>query len=117
MGNTNQHFISRDVPLRVEAQGSPFTKGYNEGAYTRFPVAHHDGNYQADEGVLNRLEGEGRVAFRYVEPINGAARNIAGILSEDGRTLGMMPHPERAIDGDTAAGRAFFSQTIAALAA
>ena len=63
-----------------------------------FPVAHHDGNYQADAATLDRLEGEGRVAFRYAEPVNGSARQIAGILNEAGNVLGLMPHPERAIE-------------------
>jgi phosphoribosylformylglycinamidine synthase subunit PurQ / glutaminase len=62
------------------------------------PIAHHDGNFQADEGVLDRLEGEGRVAFRYAGPVNGSARGIAGILNEAGNVLGMMPHPERAVE-------------------
>ncbi|MEL7112098.1 MAG: phosphoribosylformylglycinamidine synthase subunit PurQ, partial [Pseudomonadota bacterium] len=63
------------------------------------PVAHHDGNYVADTATLDRLEGEGRVAFRYVDNPNGSARDIAGVISENGRVLGMMPHPERAIGG------------------
>ncbi len=63
-----------------------------------FPVAHHDGNFFASEAELDRLEGEGRVAFRYAEQVNGSARNIAGILNDAGNVLGMMPHPERAID-------------------
>lgn len=116
MSNTNQHFISREVTLRVEGTETPFTKGYEAGAFTRFPVAHHDGNYQASDDELNQLESEGRVAFRYVEPINGAARNIAGIVSNDGRTLGMMPHPERAMDPG-AHGEVFFRQMVEAVAA
>ena len=62
------------------------------------PVAHHDGNYQADEATLDRLEGEGRVALRYAEPVNGSARAIAGILNDAGNVLGLMPHPERAFE-------------------
>jgi phosphoribosylformylglycinamidine synthase len=116
MSNTNQHFISREATLRVGSADSPFTKGYESGAFTRFPVAHHDGNYQASDEVLDRLEGEDRVAFRYVEPINGSARNIAGILSEDKRTLGLMPHPERAM-AEGAHGENFFKRMIEALAA
>ncbi|MEE4211618.1 MAG: phosphoribosylformylglycinamidine synthase subunit PurQ [Parvularcula sp.] len=116
MSNTNQHFISREATLRVSRAESPYTQGYEDNAYTRFPVAHHDGNYQASEDVLDRLEGEGRIALRYVEPINGSARNIAGILSEDKRTLGMMPHPERAM-GEGAHGRLFFERMVEALAA
>ena len=64
----------------------------------RIPVAHHDGNYQADAETLDRLEGNGRVAFRYAEEVNGSARRIAGILNEEGNVLGMMPHPERMIE-------------------
>jgi len=63
-----------------------------------FPVAHMDGNYIADQETLDRLEGEGRIAFRYAEPVNGSAHNIAGILSDAGNVLGMMPHPERVIE-------------------
>lgn len=116
MSNTNQHFISREATLRVEATDTPFTAKFEGGDYTRFPVAHHDGNYQAQEEVLDQLENEGRVAFRYVEPINGSARNIAGIVSEDRKTLGMMPHPERAM-ADGAHGRVFFERMIEALSA
>ncbi|NNU15505.1 phosphoribosylformylglycinamidine synthase subunit PurQ [Parvularcula sp. ZS-1/3] len=116
MSNTNQHFISREVTLRVGNSDNPFTRGYSEGDFTRFSVAHHDGNYQASDEELDRLEGEGRVAFRYVEPINGAARQIAGIVSEDRKTLGMMPHPERAMS-EGAYGRIFFERMIEALAA
>ncbi|GGY44839.1 phosphoribosylformylglycinamidine synthase subunit PurQ [Parvularcula lutaonensis] len=114
MSNTNQHFISRDVTLRVGSTDSPFTGSYSRGDYVTFPVAHHDGNYQAEADVLERLEGDGRIAFHYAEPINGSARNIAGIVSEDRRTLGMMPHPERAM-GEGADGRVFFERLIAAL--
>ena len=115
MTNMNRHFISRDVTLRIDATDTPFTSGYARNAYVRFPVAHHDGNYQAEADELDRLEGEGRVALRYVEPINGAARNIAGLLSVDRRTLGLMPHPERAMNDDQD-GRLFFERMIAALA-
>src|SRR3546814_7421443 len=68
------------------------------GEQVTFPVAHHDGNYVADEATLDRLEGVGRVAFRYAEEVNGSARNIAGILNDAGNVLGMMPHPERVIE-------------------
>ena len=75
-----------------------FTSGYERGETIRIPVAHHDGNYQADEATLDRLENEGRVAFRYAEEVNGSARRIAGILNDSGNVLGLMPHPERAIE-------------------
>ncbi|MCQ8186157.1 phosphoribosylformylglycinamidine synthase subunit PurQ [Parvularcula maris] len=116
MSNTNQHFISREATLRVGETDSPYTKGYAAGDYTRFPVAHHDGNYQASDEDLDRLEGEGRVAFRYVEPINGSARSIAGITSADGRTLGLMPHPERDM-AEGGRGRVFFERMVEGLAA
>lgn len=95
--NTDLDFVCRLATLKVEATSSPFTRGLTPGSYVRFPVAHHDGNYVADEETLDRLEGEGRVAFRYVDGINGSARNIAGILNEQGNVLGLMPHPERVI--------------------
>ena len=116
MSNTNQHFISREATLRVEATDSPFTSKFESGEYTRFPVAHHDGNYQASDADLDQIENEGRVAFRYVEPINGAARGIAGVLSADKKTLGMMPHPERAMS-EGATGEVFFKRAVEALAA
>lgn len=98
MRNAEINFICRDVPLTVDNSQSVFTSLYGSGEEIIIPVAHHDGNYQADEATLDRLEGEGRVAFRYVEACNGSARNIAGILNEAGNVLGMMPHPERMVE-------------------
>jgi phosphoribosylformylglycinamidine synthase len=98
MRNANLSYICREVPLKVENSQSGFTSHYDSGETIRIPVAHHDGNYQADEDVLDRLEGEGRVAFRYAETCNGSARDIAGIINETGNVLGMMPHPERMIE-------------------
>lgn len=98
MRNAGIHFVCRDVRLTVENSQSAFTSRYAAGEDIRVPVAHHDGNYVADAATLDRLEGEGRVAFRYGEPVNGSARNIAGILNEAGNVLGMMPHPERVIE-------------------
>ncbi|MCJ8190533.1 phosphoribosylformylglycinamidine synthase subunit PurQ [Sphingomicrobium aestuariivivum] len=98
MRNATLHFICRDARLKVGTSDSPFLRGYAEGEEITIPVAHHDGNYQADAETLDRLEGEGRVAFRYVENPNGSARDIAGILSEKRNVLGMMPHPERAFE-------------------
>jgi phosphoribosylformylglycinamidine synthase len=95
--NAGQRFICRTVTLKVENTGTLFTGSYAAGEHIRVPVAHHDGNYFADDATLDRLEGEGRIAFRYAEPCNGSARDIAGVLSDNGRVLGMMPHPERAI--------------------
>lgn len=98
MRNAGTHFVCRDVALTVENSQSAFTSHYKMGERVSFPVAHHDGNYFADEQTLDRLEGQGRVAFRYDEAVNGSARNIAGILNDAGNVLGMMPHPERVIE-------------------
>lgn len=98
MRNAAIRFVCRDVTLRVENSQSAFTARFDSGEEIVVPVAHHDGNYQADEETLDRLEGEGRVAFRYAGEVNGSARGIAGILSEAGNVLGMMPHPERAVE-------------------
>jgi phosphoribosylformylglycinamidine synthase len=96
--NAGGHFVCRDVALTVENALSAFTSRYAAGEAISFPVAHHDGNYFADDATLDRLEGEGRVALRYAQNINGSARNIAGVLNEAGNVLGMMPHPERVIE-------------------
>jgi len=98
MRNAGIHFVCRDVALTVGSSQSAFTSRYAAGEALRIPVAHHDGNYVADEATLDRLEGEGRVAFRYAEAVNGSARDIAGILNDSGNVLGMMPHPERMIE-------------------
>jgi phosphoribosylformylglycinamidine synthase len=95
--NAGLKYICRTVPLKVEGQ-SVFTEAYGEGAEIALPIAHHDGNYYAESDVLERLEAEGRIAFRYGENPNGSAHDIAGILSENRRVLGMMPHPERAAE-------------------
>lgn len=98
MRNAGIAFVCRDVALTVENAQTLFTSRYDAGEEITIPVAHHDGNYFADDETLDRLEGEGRVAFRYAEPVNGSARNIAGIVNESGNVLGMMPHPERMIE-------------------
>lgn len=98
MRNAGQNFVCRTVKLRVENSQSLFTGGYEAGQTIAIPIAHHDGNYFADTDTLDRLEGEGRVAFRYLENPNGSQRDIAGILNASGNVLGMMPHPERAIE-------------------
>lgn len=98
MRNAGIRFVCREVRLKVENAGSLFTAGYSAGQEISIPVAHHDGNYFADAETLDRLEGEGRVAFRYAESVNGSARNIAGVLNAAGNVLGMMPHPERMIE-------------------
>ena len=99
MRNAGLNFVCRPVSLKVENSQSLFTSQYDAGETIVIPVAHHDGNYQADASTLDRLEGEGRVAFRYQEEVNGSARGIAGILNDAGNVLGMMPHPERALEG------------------
>ena len=105
--NAELRFVSETVPLRVENADTLFTGGYRRGQVVRLPVAHGEGRFTADAATLDRLEGNGQVVFRYVnaagEPdeacnFNGSMRNIAGIVSERGNVLGMMPHPERACD-------------------
>jgi phosphoribosylformylglycinamidine synthase len=98
MRNAGLSFVCRTVALEVGNNQSIFTSRYEAGETIGIPVAHHDGNYTADEETLDRLEGEGRVAFRYGEQVNGSARGIAGIVNAAGNVLGMMPHPERAIE-------------------
>jgi phosphoribosylformylglycinamidine synthase I len=117
MRNAGLDFICRDVSLTVENARTMFTSRYAAGSTIRMPVAHHDGNYVADADVLDRLEGEGRVVFRYAEAVNGSARDIAGIINDAGNVLGLMPHPERLIEpaqGGTD-GRAMFEALHAAL--
>jgi len=107
MRNARLKFICHDVHLRVERSDTPFTRGYNAGQVIRVPVAHGEGNYAADEETIRRLEGDGRVLYRYCSPtgevgdthnINGAAASIAGIVSDGGNVLGMMPHPENHVE-------------------
>ena len=107
MRNAQLKFICRDVHLRVERSDTPFTRGYNAGQVIRVPVAHGEGNYEADGATLERLEGEGRVLYRYCAAdgslsdeanMNGAAHSIAGIINQAGNVLGMMPHPENHVE-------------------
>jgi phosphoribosylformylglycinamidine synthase subunit PurQ / glutaminase len=107
--NAGLHFVCRPQGLHVARTDTGFTHAYAE-TDIRLPIAHHDGNYFADPETLERLEGEGRIALTYDENPNGSARDIAGILDESGRILGMMPHPERAIGGHEGGtdGRALF---------
>jgi phosphoribosylformylglycinamidine synthase len=98
MRNSTLSYVCRDVHLKVENSRSAFTGRYEAGEEIVIPVAHHDGNYQADEETLDRLEGQGRIAFRYSGEVNGSARDIAGIVSDNGKVMGMMPHPERALE-------------------
>jgi phosphoribosylformylglycinamidine synthase I len=98
MRNEGLDFVCRDVTLTVANAQSAFTSRYNQGETITIGVAHHDGNYFADAETLDRIEGEGRVAFRYAGNVNGSARKIAGVLNAAGNVLGMMPHPERRIE-------------------
>jgi len=119
MRNAGLRFVCRDAPLSVENDSSLFTSAYSKGQRIALPVAHHDGNYFADDETLDRLEGEGRVAFRYLEDVNGSAHAIAGVLGEKGNVLGMMPHPERAIEPAHGGcdGRLLFESVMSRLAA
>ena len=124
--NRSLQFVCRDVHLRVENSQTVFTCGYEAGQTIRVPVAHHDGNYTADAGTLDRLEDRGLVAFRYCGPdgavtdaanVNGSARAIAGIFNDSRTVLGLMPHPENATDpllGGTD-GQGFFTGLVSAL--
>lgn len=98
MRNGGLNFVCRDVALTVDNSQSIFTNRYETGETLSVPVAHHDGNYFADAETLDRIEGEGRVAFRYASDVNGSARRIAGVLNAGGNVLGMMPHPERKVE-------------------
>ncbi|GMG83252.1 phosphoribosylformylglycinamidine synthase subunit PurQ [Paralimibaculum aggregatum] len=124
MRNASLKFVCRDVHLAVGTRASPFTQGFGNGAVVRFPVAHHDGAFVADERLRVRLAEEDRVAFRYTDAAgkpapaanpNGSTDNIAGVLSENRRVLGMMPHPERL--ADPALGGKDGAQLFASLAA
>ena len=126
MRNESLKFVCKDVNLRVENNDTPFTNAYAQGQVINIPMAHHDGNYFADDDTLKALEDEGRVAFRYVDDAgeatkaanpNGSRNNIAGIISRRKNILGMMPHPERLIEdaqGGTD-GLGFFKSMINAL--
>jgi len=125
--NASLKFVARDIHIRVETGQSLFTSGFATGDVLRWPVAHHDGNYFADPATLERIEAEGRVAFRYAEPDgslsaranpNGSVHNIAGIFNETKTVLGLMPHPERLADPALGGsdGRRFFDALSGALA-
>jgi len=126
MRNKSLKFICQDVTLKVENADTKFTNAYTQDQLIRIPVAHHDGNYFADDEKLKELEDEGRVVFRYVDKngnatedanINGSQNNIAGIINRRKNILGMMPHPERLIEAPQGGtdGRAFFESIINAL--
>src|SRR6516165_6220325 len=96
--NSGLRFICREVRLRIETANSPFTCAGEKGQILRFPIAHGEGRYYADERTLDELEAEDRVVFRYLDNPNGSLRDIAGILNRERNVMGMMPHPERAAD-------------------
>jgi len=98
MRNKNLKFVCRPEKLKINNANSRYTSHYGSREDVTFPIAHHDGNYFADDETLNRLEKSGRVIFKYADNPNGSARDIAGIVNADGNVFGMMPHPERAID-------------------
>ena len=126
--NASLQFVSAPVRLRVENTDTLFTSGYDPGQIIRIPIAHGDGRYTADEFQLDELENSGRVLFRYVNDKgeatpdsnpNGSARSIAGILSAEGNVMGLMPHPERALDDllGSSDGVPFFESILARVAA
>ena len=117
MRNANLSFICRDVDLVVDNAQTMFSSRYDQGSTVRIPVAHHDGNYFADDETLDRLEGEGRVVFRYAQNCNGSRRDIAGIVNDAGNVLGMMPHPERLVQPEQGGtdGRRMFEGLVEAL--
>jgi len=119
MRNAELKFVCKPVGLTVLESQSVFTRGYEKGQRVEIPVAHGEGNYLADDETLDRLEGEGRVVFKYApgENPNGSARDIAGILNDKRNVLGLMPHPERVCDpllGGTD-GKAMFESLLEAL--
>lgn len=117
MRNANLTFVCKDADLTVANNQTIFTRAFDADEAITIPVAHHDGNYQADADTLARLEGEGRVAFRYACTVNGSANDIAGIVNHAGNVLGMMPHPERAAEPahGNVDGRRVFESLLGAL--
>ncbi len=118
MRNASLRFVCRMSRLRVETSDSPYTNLWAPGDEVMIPVAHHDGNYTTSPEMLERLRGEDRIALRYLDNPNGSMDDIAGVLSQNRRVLGLMPHPERAIeDGQGSAdGSVLFRSLLAAMA-
>ena len=116
MRNTSLRFVCREVKLEVTNAATRFTTAYSQGQIIRCPVAHHDGNYFADEATIQRLEDDGRIVFRYAEGTNpnGALRDIAGIVNEAGNVMGLMPHPENLIEPEHGGtdGRGIFESVL-----
>ncbi|PIE15743.1 MAG: phosphoribosylformylglycinamidine synthase I [Rhodobacterales bacterium] len=117
--NTNLKYICKTVPLIVQTTDSDYTSAYHQGREIMIPIAHHDGNYTADPDTVKRLQDQDRIAFTYGDNPNGSVADIAGILSENRRVLGMMPHPERAADAGHGGvdGAALFRGVVGALQA
>ena len=117
--NVDLKFISKTIDLKLGTTDSVFTSEYSAAQRVQIPIAHHDGNYTADAEVMARLEGDDRIAFTYVDNPNGSDGSVAGILSENRRILGMMPHPERAVDRQhhSADGQRLFASLMAQMAA
>jgi phosphoribosylformylglycinamidine synthase len=126
MRNRGLKFLCKDVHLTVERTDTEFTRGYAKGQTIRIPVAHHDGNYFADDALLEKIEGNGQVAFRYCDAQgvvsddtnpNGSRNNIAGVFNEAGTVLGLMPHPERLADPQLGGtdGKPMFDSLVEAL--
>jgi phosphoribosylformylglycinamidine synthase len=117
MRNACLTFVCRDAALTVANNRTLFTSGFAEREAIRIPVAHHDGNFQADTETLHRIEGEGQVVFRYACTVNGSANDIAGLVNDEGNVLGMMPHPERAAEPahGNEDGRRLFESLVGAL--
>lgn len=124
--NANQKFICKDVDLKVTEHNGRFVGAFEQGQVVRFPVAHHDGNFYADDETLKQLEGEGQIAFKYSDAdgnvndesnINGSRNNIAGIYNKTGNILGLMPHPERLISDQLGGtdGKTFFDNLVNSL--
>ncbi|VDC31331.1 phosphoribosylformylglycinamidine synthase subunit PurQ [Pseudogemmobacter humi] len=118
MRNKGLKYICRTLTLKVATTESAFTSGYRAGQEIRVPIAHHDGNYTLDDEGLKRLEGQDRIAFTYGDNPNGSMGDIAGVLSENRRVLGMMPHPERAYEPlhGSSDGAALFASLMGGLA-
>ena len=116
--NASLKFVCAPIHLRVESSDSLFTSRYERGQSIVLPIAHGDGRYSADDETLDRLEGEGRVVFRYAQGHNpnGSVRDIAGVCSESRNIVGLMPHPEHAVDALTGSsdGLALFASVAAA---
>lgn len=115
--NTSLKFICKPVTLRVERNDTAFTNKLEKGQEVVIPIAHGEGNYFADPETLNKLESNGQIVFRYTENPNGAAHDIAGIMNETGTVLGMMPHPERAMESlhGSADGAMIFQSLVKAI--